>query len=119
MTTAATIFVRLQVPGWHRWDGAPPHRDYLAHPHRHTFHIEARMQVRHDDREVEFHDVIDRVRGLLKQLAPGGDFGGQSCERIAAVLGRALACSYDRACQVTVSEDDECGATVDVAAPQR
>lgn len=115
--TEAAIFVRFDVPGWHWWESAPKHRAYLASAHRHVFRVEVRMTVTHDDREVEFHDLIDKARSLLSKLAPQGAFGGQSCERIASVLGMALAAVYDRQVEVTVSEDGECGATVQTKRP--
>ena len=31
-----------------------PTMKYLEHPHRHMFHIDARREVFHDDRDVEF-----------------------------------------------------------------
>lgn len=117
MSAPAAIFVRFQVPGWHAWDGAPHHRAYLGQSHRHLFHFEVQMDVLHGNREVEFHDLLDQSRAVLKQLAPAGQFGGQSCEMIATSLGRFLAKTYGRACQVTVSEDGECGAVVDTPAP--
>lgn len=112
------IFVRLVVPGWHRWSGAPDHRDYLASLHRHLWHFEIRMPVTHDDREVEFHDLMQAVRIHLRTLFPetheadGHDFGERSCEAIAGELGFILADAYRRLVVVSVSEDGEAGAEV-------
>jgi hypothetical protein len=120
MTAKATIFVRVQVPGWHYWPGAGGRRAYLGQPHRHLFHIEASMLVEHDEREVEFHDLMATIRQRLDwmgSLEPdmrgqheGINFGGRSCETIARELGAYLATTLRRDVMVAVSEDGECGA---------
>lgn len=106
----STIFVRFQVPGFHRWPCATTHegREYLAAKHRHLFHVEVRMAVEHDDREVEFHDLLDTARALF----PGGDMGARSCEHMARELGNEIARIYGRAVEVSVVEDGEVGAVV-------
>ncbi|UGY13763.1 hypothetical protein HAP48_0035105 [Bradyrhizobium septentrionale] len=113
--TDATIFVRFTVPGFHRWAGAPARRSYLADRHRHLFHVEVRMMVAHDDREVEFHDLMDHARAIVvDDLGVDGNFGAHSCEMIGRELGDRLAKSYQRNVVVIVSEDNECGAMVAV-----
>jgi hypothetical protein len=116
MTETATIFVRFTFAGFHRWAGAPPQRSYLADRHRHLFHVEVRMQVGHDDREVEFHDVIDRARAIFEyELSTNGNFGCHSCEMLARELGGRLARLYQRHITTIVSEDGECGAQVEAS----
>lgn len=113
--TDATIFVRFTYPGFHRWAGAPAGRAYLADRHRHLFHVEVRMQVAHDDREVEFHDLIDEATALFDLLGVDGNFGSHSCEMLGRELGSKLAEHYARPVTVIVSEDGECGAQVEVS----
>lgn len=114
MTGDAIIFVRFTYPGFHRWAGAPAHRSYLADRHRHLFHVEVRMQVSHDDREIEFHDLLDRARAIFEfELGTNGNFGSHSCEMLGRELGGRLARMYQRAVTVIVSEDGECGAQVE------
>lgn len=104
------IFVRFTQAGFHYWPGAPDHRIYLADPHRHQFHFEVSMRVHHDERDVEFHDLIDAARD---ELIPDGNYGPLSCEAIASVLLDRLATRFPgRDIHVTVSEDGEAGATV-------
>jgi hypothetical protein len=110
----ATIFVRFVGEGWHSWPDAPERRGYLASSHRHLFHIEARTTVEHDDREIEFHDVRDQIEVLWNLIAgPKRDLGSASCEMLAGRIGRHL-CEWSggRYWSVSVSEDNECGATV-------
>jgi hypothetical protein len=107
------IFVRFTSPGFHRWEGAPSRRAYLRDTHRHLFHFEVEIPVSHDDREIEFHDLMDYARALpiLSEIAaPAGV--PYSCEHIAQKIARSLVKTYGRKVVVRVSEDGECGAVV-------
>lgn len=102
------IFVRFQVEGWHKWPDATQGRAYLSSKHRHLFHIKASCAVTHDNREIEFHDLMDFCKAEFGQ----GDFGAMSCETLAKRLATACCEQFHRRFTVTVSEDGECGATV-------
>ena len=106
--TASTIFVRFAQPGFHYWPEPTKGRAYLGQRHRHLFHVEVRMEVCHDDREVEFHDLLDFARTQF----PGGELAGQSCEMMARSLGNKIARQFGRAVEVSVSEDGEVGSVV-------
>ena len=99
--------VRFHVQGRHRWPRAPEHRKYLSHEHRHLFHVECGVQVKHDDREIEFHDLLDVAQ---KHFALVGEM---SCEMAAKQLLERLKLRYpERAIYTQVFEDGECGARV-------
>ena len=66
------------------------------------------MQVMHSQREVEVHDFID----LAKLHFGSGDFRDASCEVLALSLAQKLAEDYKRDVEVSVLEDNECGAVV-------
>lgn len=101
--------VRFRVPGWHRWPDASTERAYLALSHRHLFHLEIRLEVFHDEREVEYHDLLDFCKGAF----PGGDLGSQSCETMARTLAQQTAARYPgRLVEVHCFEDGEVGAIV-------
>lgn len=103
------IVVRFTAEGWHRWPAAPEQRAYLRESHRHMFYVDVTMEVRHHEREVEFHDLLDYAR---RQFG-GGDFGAMSCETMAFELATALRAEFgDRRMGVGVYEDAECGAIV-------
>ena len=108
MSSPAIITVRFTRQGFHRWPSAPQHRAYLAQRHRHLFHVECSMAVAHDDRDVEFHDMLDFCRGAFV----GGEMGDWSCELMARTLAKEIARRYGRAATVAVFEDGEVGATV-------
>ncbi len=96
------IGVRLQVEGTHRWEGASDVKgvEFLAHPHRHIFHVNARKAVEHSDRDVEF--ILFKREIQLFLSAWSGDFGKLSCEQIAEKILKRFKCT-----QVEVSEDLE------------
>ena len=110
----STIHVSFKQPGWHRWPGATDRRAYLANLHRHLFVITVSMEVTHDDREVEFHDLRDEAVKLFSELGSNGDMGAMSCEHMARSMAKNLAGRYVREVTVSVFEEDEFGATVTV-----
>lgn len=107
------VEARCTFEGWHRWPTAPPHRSYLRASHRHLFHVEARVHVLHDDRQVECHDLRELVLEALEVASRGGDFGTMSCEQIASYVADHL---HERLAppgwRVAVYEDGEVGAIV-------
>jgi len=101
--------VRFTSPGFHHWNGATGEREYLASPHRHLFFVEVSVEVSHDDREIEFHDLLDWCRSEFGS----GDFGGQSCEMLARGLLEKIVRRFGkRRTIVSVFEDNEVGAVV-------
>ena len=103
----------MQAVSFHCWPDAPDHRAYLRNRHRHLFHVEASCDVAHDDREVEFHDVLDQVRAYWQAMAgEEDDMGSASCEALARCIGEHLMVWRPRAWVVEVSEDGEAGARV-------
>ncbi len=109
--TNAVAVVRFTSPGFHHWPGATGQRAYLSQPHRHLFHVEARIEVYHDDREIEFHDFLEFCRLNF----PSGNLGARSCETLARNLAGAISTTYqDRTVSVSVFEDGEVGAVVTI-----
>lgn len=107
----ARIRVRTQVPGLHHWPDAPERRFYLRAVHRHMFHVSVMVEVGHDDRAVEFHDLDSAVRAAVRDLgrtrADGlSDFGAMSCESLARALWGQLADDFS-VVEVTWGEDGE------------
>lgn len=110
------IWVTFQVEGIHRYPAAaedPKLADvaFLAHPHRHIFHFEVRVNVEHDDREIEFI----QLKRYCQSLYSAGTLNAmnKSCEMLAGELIDNLNAKYpNRNITVSVSEDDENGATI-------
>lgn len=115
------IEVRWDFVGYHRWpeaaEVAGPQRDYLASRHRHRFECSARVAVDHNDREIEFHDLLDHLHDLFEH---GEDLGRFSCEDIADVIADRIDDRWpNRWRQVSVFEDGEAGATITVDPTER
>lgn len=117
------VVVRTAVWGEHRWPTAPPERAYLGTAHRHRFEIEYSLPVDDDDRQVEFHDLLDAVNDRIRivgrlMLTYGTDvydFDDQSCETIAWSLINAVAVTLNQpraGHTCSVFEDGICGARV-------
>lgn len=106
-----SVWVSHRFEGWHSWPDAPLGRKYLSDRHRHMFHVQAEAQVIGDDREIEFHDLLDVVALRCTRLP---ELGSESCEMMAEQIIEAvrIAYPYTGAVKATVSEDGECGSTV-------
>ena len=116
-----TIFVRFQKEGIHKYPAAATDPNlatgdeydvsFLATPHRHIFHFEVSIEVFHNDRDIEF---IQFKRWLENQYSQGIlalDY--KSCEMISDDLYEVIATRYpNRDIIITVSEDNENGATI-------
>jgi hypothetical protein len=117
----ASTFVQIgaQADGLHHWPNASVPDDYLGTPHRHLFVVTVRLQVFHDDREIEINAAARWLTVLLPTLSDVPrtgdgpiDFGAQSCERLAVRIAEALQQRHGdhRAITVTVLEDGLLGA---------
>jgi hypothetical protein len=90
------------------WDDV----SFLGNPHRHIFHFYVRIQVTHNDRDIEF---IQFKRWLERQFDSGVmNIDYKSCEMLAEDLINVIAARYpDRPMEVRVFEDDENGAILE------
>lgn len=105
------IWVTFAIPGIHCYPQAPDDVDYLRHPHRHLFKFKITAQVFHDDRDIEFHQLMNWCKA---QYTGDLSVDYKSCEMIAReLLTRLMDYSGPpRFWEVEVSEDGECGAIV-------
>ena len=115
------IWVTFQKEGIHKYPGADTDPalatgdeydvSFLGYPHRHIFHFRVAIQVFHNDREIEF---IQFKRWLENSFTNGVlQLNYNSCEMICDDLYQMIAHRYpDRDIEITVSEDNENGATI-------
>jgi len=109
------VIVRLQVEGTHNFPKAAqlfPQVAFLADVHRHMFHIEAKVEVFHDNRDKEFIMLKREIQHYLwksyyNEKGNLHHFGPMSCEMIAREILNEFNCK-----SVTVWEDLENGAEV-------
>lgn len=121
------IEVRTQFEGIHCWDNCPFEEvKFLRNPHRHIFHVRVRIEVFHNDRDLEFIMVKRGVENYLttkyyEKVDPfdAPNLGRTSCEMIAEELHAYLNNSYKfeegtqpRKVEIEVNEDNENGAIV-------
>jgi hypothetical protein len=99
------VWCQFQFEAFHRWPEAPEQHAYLGVRHRHIFHVRVAWTVTDWNREREFIEEKRRAESVARgMIAAAEDW---SCEHWAFQLLTAL-----DACEVTVSEDGENGATV-------
>lgn len=106
------IEVKNQIDLVHRFADAPEQVAYLKNPHRHTFKISSRVQVFHNDREIEFYMLRDFISETLRKTA---FCLGISCEQLAEFVIGEIKLKYGshRRIIVSVFEDGINGAVVD------
>jgi len=113
------VWCSMSVVGFHAWPEAPAEVGYLRERHRHKFNIRVEAEVAENDREVEFHILKRKVRGVLvgsfrfNDIAEA-EFGASSCEMIAEKLLHHLRADGLPVVSIAVDEDGECGAKVSV-----
>lgn len=98
------IRVYGQFEAIHCWPKAPKSERYLAHPHRHLFCVELRIEVYHNDRDLEFYAVKKWLTStLLTMSKPLKTSCEMYAEKIAILFERKY--GVGRSLVVCVSED--------------
>jgi hypothetical protein len=102
------ITIRTSFTATHNWPECPfPEVAFLRNEHRHTFQVEMKWPVQHDDRDKEFIMTRREVDQYIRENFSNKNMGRKSCEMIAQELMLRF-----RACFVSVFEDGENGAEV-------
>ena len=90
------------------WDDV----SFLGIPHRHIFHFRVRIEVFHNDRDIEF---IQFKRWMQRLYDVEGvlELNHKSCEMIADDLYKEIATKYPgRFVEISVAEDNENGCSI-------
>lgn len=116
MDTKSFVYCVFQIEAWHKWAGAPEHFSYLSQSHRHMFHFKVGVEVKDDDREIEFinmrHLFLGHMTKSFMQSSPTNPLL-MSCEMMAkGAINYALHEYGKRSCFADVSEDGENGSYV-------
>ena len=89
------------------WDDV----SFLGVPHRHIFHFKVRIEVFHDDRDIEFIQFKRWLEKLYNEDIL--ELNHKSCEMISDDLYLQIAGRYpDRAVWIEVAEDGENGCLI-------
>ncbi len=84
---------------------------FLATPHRHIFHFKVRIEVFHDDRDIEFIQFKRWLENLYNQGTL--ELNHKSCEMISDDLYKEISARYPgRFVEIEVSEDGENGSLI-------
>ena len=121
-----SIWVTFRKEGIHKYPAALEDPDlatgdeydvsFLGYPHRHIFHFKVRIQVTHNDRDIEF---IQFKRWLEKLYEGTLQLDYKSCEMIADDLYEAISVKYPgRFVEIDVAEDGENGCSIYYPQPQ-
>ena len=117
MSIKRWIEVSFQKEGIHKYPAAlddPKLTDvsFLGYPHRHIFHFYVRLEVEHNDRDVEFILFKRELENLFETGTMQCDY--KSCEMLAEDLINYIQENYPkRDITVKVYEDDENGAILE------
>lgn len=123
-----SIWVTFRKEGVHMYPGADKDPklatgdwddvSFLGIPHRHIFHFKVRIQVFHNDRDIEFiqfkrwMERLYDVEGVL-------ELNHKSCEMIADDLYDVISSKYPgRFVEIDVAEDGENGCSIYYPKPQ-
>lgn len=99
------VVIRTSFSALHCWPDCPIEEvSYLKNLHRHTFHVEMRWEVKHDNREIEFIAKKNEVNLFLQEYWNSKNLKSMSCEMMAKELARLFFANY-----VSVFEDNENG----------
>lgn len=110
--TKTYITVKNQFIDFHRWEDAPEKVKFLQNTHRHVFKVKSTIEVRQNDRDIEFFILQEQIGNLIRTFVQSMP-ETKSCEMMAEVIVRQLAIVYPkRNIFVEVSEDGENSATV-------
>jgi hypothetical protein len=118
MIETRQIFVTFQKEGIHRYPDAPEGVEFLRHPHRHMFHFRVKIDVFHNDRDIEFILFKREIESLYSAQTLEVDY--KSCEMLAEELIDYISKKYPkRKVSVEVSEDGENGAILSYYTPSK
>lgn len=109
------IVVRTQFEGVHHYPDASIQVAFLRTAHRHTFHVEAQVEVFHNDRDLEFIMVKREINKYIQfKYENNQSCQTASCELIADRIIQFLHTKYGqhRIINVSVFEDGENGAWI-------
>lgn len=105
------IFINTSFEGFHCYPNAPDAVHFLKHVHRHIFHVNVKISVFHNDRELEFILFKREIENFIHEDA--SILNNKSCEMIGEEILNYLVKKYEgRNIYIIVGEDGENGAEV-------
>ena len=100
------IWITTHFEGFHKYPEAPEAVSFLRTKHRHIFYVKVWIEIKHNDRDIEFFIFKKQIEALVKN----SDLNNSSCEMIADYLNSKIKLAYpNRKTKIEVSEDKENG----------
>lgn len=110
------IYITTDFIALHAWPECPYEQvSFLKYPHRHKFFVKVIFQVDHDHRQIEFFMAKKELDEYIDRKYKNKDLGPMSCEMIAKDILRVMNAIFKSVVSVSVSEDEENGAIVEVS----
>lgn len=107
------VTVQFRFEGIHCYPEAPDEVKFLRNPHRHEFRATVSLEVMHDNRDIEFIMLKRELQQVVQENDKDKVY--RSCEMMARDIVKYLNVNYPgRLCKVTISEDGENSATVNM-----
>jgi hypothetical protein len=101
------IFITTEFVGLHKWDNAPEKVSFLRNLHRHIFKVKVWFKVNHNNRDLEFFLMKEKIENRLEQTLKAINYENiGSCE----TLCENISTFDNKITKVEVSEDGENGA---------
>jgi len=121
-----SIWVSFQKEGVHMYPGADTDPklatgdwddvSFLGVMHRHIFHFRVRIEVFHNDRDIEFIQFKRWLQRLYEEVDSSTavlELNHKSCEMIADDLYKEISAEYPgRFVEISVAEDNENGCSI-------
>lgn len=101
------IIINTKFSAIHFWpDCEIEEVDYLRYPHRHEFHVKVKAPVTHDNRDIEFIQLKNKIDKWLSDHWDKQNLKQKSCE----MMCKELMFHFPKLTYVRVMEDNENGA---------
>lgn len=106
------IIINTSFPAFHYWKNAPICSAFLRNQHRHVFHVQIKIRVSHDDRDLEFIWFKEKIDEFLRENLQDKIFPF-SCEQLCKKIQTWIKERFDvYVIYIRVMEDNENGAEI-------
>lgn len=103
------IIINTRFSAIHFWpDCEIEEVDYLRYPHRHEFHVQVKALVSHDNRDIEFIQLKNKIERWISKNWNKQNLKSKSCEKMCS----ELLFNFPNLSYARVLEDGENGAEI-------
>ena len=110
--TKTFVEIKTNYEFLHCWKNAPEEVSFLRNLHRHIFYVIVKMEVFHNDRDIEFFMLKNDINKIIDDLKKTW-LQTISCEQMGLDIMNKLKQKYNRNICIKISEDNENSAIVE------